>query len=437
MKVSLSDLKNKFSSGDYPKGNMLKDFFKERFNEYLKELETTPNPSDKLLLKQKIKKLKEAYQKTFETDFYRHSIQLNQKLIRDDSLRYHVSDSVVAGSHIIEKTWTKIHRNSALITEAEPFEYIKTNIVNFPGDKINKIYFIEEIQTGQTLQNIINNIKNDRNIDMIAGAGGGRSMDILKFIGHQTYKTTVAFPTSLTSHVYASPKIHALKPIRELGYILTIDANPAHLSLLDVDLFEQLNSETPRLIRAGLGDIMAFYTARYDWLISIEEGLAKKNFFVEDVIDYILSTLEGINVEAPMSFWMRSYHLIQVLLCHVTDWVGSAPASGSEHLFALCVEEECENIPLHGELVALGCLVMSIIQKTNVGHVHRMLLKLGLPNSLSQIGISKDQAVRALLNARRRGREKKRFTIFEKIECSYDFFSKVIDELLLNGFIIP
>ena len=415
--------------------NMLLYFFEDLKGKYTSELRSNSSNEDKQILSQKVEELNEAFRETFETEFARESRDLSQNILAGISTECNVSSGVVAGDPLIRTIWPNLVSRSVVVTETGPFAFVKTHVDGFDSVKVPQLFFLEEIQSGESLLNIIDQVKKQKQFDMLIGIGGGRPMDILKFIGLQTQMKMVAFPTSLTSHVYASPKIHALKPIRELGYDLTIDGCPPHIALLDIGILETINHSQPRLIRAGLGDIMAFYTARFDWQLAIKEGLAQENLLVEDLIDYIFSMIESFDVEAPLRTWVCDYLLIQVLLCHITDWIGSAPASGSEHLFAFCAEEISNTSPLHGELVALGSLIMSYVQGADFLRIKRIVDKLGMTLSLSEIGLTKDQVIEALLMARERGREKKRYTILEKIPYNRKYFVELVDHLLVNKII--
>ena len=66
--------------------------------------------------------------------------------------------------------------------------------------------------------------------------------------------------------------------------------------------------------------------------------------------------------------------------------------------------------PLHGELVALGTILMSYIQGRNYREVQALVKKLGLPTSLSEIGITKEQTVTAMVNSKEIALKKGRFT---------------------------
>ena len=121
------------------------------------------------------------------------------------------------------------------------------------------------------------------------------------------------------------------------------------------------------------------------------------------------------------------------MLCNITDWEGSPPASGSEHLFALSVEKYAKpNVPLHGELVALGVIIMSLIQKNDYKYISQVIKKLKLSMSLKKIGIDKSMVLSGLRDSLEKGLKKNRHTILneideEEIQSKYE---KVVDQLM-------
>ena len=255
-------------------------------------------------------------------------------------------------------------------------------------------------------------------------------MDIQKFIGYKSKKNMIAFPTSLASHVYASPKIHALPVIKEFGYDLTIDGDPPHISFLDMKLLNQLYNENPRLIFAGLGDISAFITAKYDWILSKSKDLSERNYFVESLIDDIIIWLKNFSSDTPFELWAKDYHIIQSLLCNITDWEGSAPASGSEHLFALSVEDyTADSLPLHGELVALGVIIMSAVQKNEFLNVAKIIERLGLPKKLSDIGIDVNIIIKSFNQSLSKGIKKNRYTVLNELDEPEEKIKQIIHQL--------
>jgi len=374
--------------------------------------------------------IKKARNKTFDGLFAKQGIELQTKLL-DGLTTYPVSNNMVIGSDIAEKVLERTYRSALLITERTPFHFLCQH-TQIHSSAFQQVYYYDDIRKGDDLEVVLKSV--NRQTKYLIGIGGGRPMDILKFLGWRTNLAMLAFPTSLTSHVYASPKIHALPAIKDLGYPRTIDGSAPHLAITDLSLLEALEKNSSRLIKAGLGDIMAFHTARYDWNLSNLKHERPRNIFVDDLISDILHELETIPCDRPLREWIRRYELIQALLCHITDWIGSAPASGSEHLFALAVDDLGPTC-LHGELVALGVLLASRLQHNDTIRAQKIIHHIGLPTSLRQIKLTKEDVINALLACRELGEFKNRHTIFTERCYSKDDFASVLHELLREGVI--
>ena len=141
--------------------------------------------------------------------------------------------------------------------------------------------------------------------------GGGKTLDFAKFISLKSDEILISIPSSLATHVYASPKIHALPPIKELGFENTIDGESSHLTLLDIKLLNKLYQINPRLILSGFGDLMAFINARYDWEISSKIGKERYSKIVDESVGYIISTLMNLDIKKPFKMWIEEYAFIQ------------------------------------------------------------------------------------------------------------------------------
>jgi len=351
------------------------------------------------------------------------------KLLDHKNLLYKISNNVYVVDNALKIFFKKILRDSFLIADRAPFSFFKTYLPEIDFNCSGGIIFIDTFKNGDELYQSIKNIMR-RKPRYLIGIGGGRTLDYLKFIGLKASVDTIAIPTSLTTHVYASPKIHALEPIKELGYHLTISGCPPTLAVIEKNLIWKAKEINPRLIFAGLGDISAFIVAVKDWELAVQNSRDQDNDFVRQWIKEIINKLYEIDYSIDFKKWWLDYIKMQVMLCNITDWVGSAPASGSEHLFAKCAEEEVATIPLHGELVALGTVIMSRVHRLNTRKIARLITKLGLPLSLKKIGLTKENVIQALLKSPREGRRKNRFTILEIIDCSQTYFSDLLEELI-------
>jgi glycerol-1-phosphate dehydrogenase [NAD(P)+] len=379
---------------------------------------------------------KRALKKTFGSVYYNQSVAITELLKLDDLYLYSIMNSIHAVNNSIGVIWERIHKESILITDKLAFDYTIKMFPEFKQSKPKFICDISEMLTANKVRGLIEQCSEDHEIKYIVSLGGGRVMDIQKFIGYKSKKNMIAFPTSLASHVYASPKIHALPVIKEFGYNLTIDGDPPHISFLDMKLLNQLYNENPRLIFAGLGDISAFITAKHDWILSKSNNLSERNYFVESLIEDVITWLKDFSSDMPFELWVKEYHMIQALLCNITDWEGSAPASGSEHLFALSVEDYTSNsLPLHGELVALGVIIMSAVQKNDFANIAKIIEGLGLPNKLSDIGIDKNIIIESFKESLAKGKAKNRYTVLNEISDPEEVIRKIMDQLFVNNII--
>lgn len=354
-------------------------------------------------------------------------IKQKNNLLENVNITYFIDENVIIGRNLIKNILPKIE-TSHIITDKNVFPLFEDQIVK------DKVFFTDSIN-GDSLKGIISIVKNSE-VPFLVGIGGGRVMDYLKYIMmNNTGKFCVAIPSSLATHVYASPKITIHPAIAELGYEKTIDGPVPDLAILDVGFLENLQKKNPRLIRAGLGDLTACITALEDWKLAEQNRTTKVNHAVFDMTEYIIEKLREIDIEKPFSEWIEDYVFIQVLLCRISGWVGSAPVSGSEHLFASAVENSFDNPPVHGELVALGTIIFAYIQNRDYGEVCNLVKKLGLPTSLSKIGLSGGQAIDALVRSKEIGIKKGRFTVVNKTNMDKSYCEGVINKLIKEDII--
>ena len=339
-----------------------------------------------------------------------------------------ISKNVLALKGNLSVIFNKILPASVIITDIEPFSFISNELSSTDFNQSLQIYFIGDIRNGNDLQKILKYVKKEK-VSFLIGIGGGRTMDFLKFISYKTNIKSIAIPTSLSTHVYASPKIHILKPMSDLGYNHTIDKEPAHLSIIDIELLEKLENDNVQLIRAGLGDLLAFYTAKEDWKLACKTGHNTYNYYVDSLIIDIINKLYSINFKKPLrEFWLE-YVEMQVLLCNITDWAGSAPASGSEHLFATKIESLSSDPVLHGEMVALGVLLVSQMLGLNIMKLKKILNNIGIDLSLNKYKFTAKMILEAFTEGKIYGKEKNRYTCLESMKVDKKLLNSAILEL--------
>ena len=372
----------------------------------------------------KLKEINDIITKTYNIEKNTEIKKIKESLISNIPVSIFIDENVLIGNRILELISPKL-QDSQIITSKEIFTDFKNYF------KEENIIAIDNLN-GEALKDIISDVNNN-DFKFLIGIGGGRVMDILKYIMMKTNKYCVAIPSSLATHVYTSPKITISPALAELGEIVTIDSPVPNIVIIDINFLSNLQETNPRLIRAGLGDMMACITALEDWKLAEQYQTTKVNHAIIDMINLIIERLSKIDVEKPLKDWVEDYIFLQTLLCRISGWAGSAPVSGSEHLFAIAAENNFSNPPLHGELVALGAIIMTYIQEKSYKQVSQLARKLKLPISLSEIGISIEQVIDALQNTKKIARKKGRFTIINKLNMDKKYCYNVINTLLKEG----
>jgi len=370
---------------------------------------------------------KDFYNKSFNTARNKKTLQIlecySSILFAEHD---YISDNVLIVHSLLNKV-KDLSKNAYIIADRTAYDFIEKHYCLTIN--IKHICFIDEINSGKNLDSIIKKLKKDPYLHLLA-FGGGRTLDFAKFISLKSNIKLLSIPSSLATHVYASSKIHVLSPIKDLGFNKTIDGDSSHLSLIDITLLDKLFQKNRRLVLSGFGDLMAFINSRHDWKESSDKGNERYSILVDKSIDFIISKLESIDINKPLKEWIGDYIFIQCLLCNVTDWVGSAPASGAEHLFARCIEDEVTELPMHGEIVALGVLIFSYIRQKDVNKVKKLMKKFEISNLLSNYNLNKIAIVNALEKSLYEGNKKNRFTILNELDTSFGLFDRIINEMI-------
>lgn len=238
-----------------------------------------------------------------------------------------------------------------------------------------------------------------REYDLVIGVGGGKPIDAAKVYAYLQRKPLIVIPTSASHDGIASPFVSFLLSQR-LG--VKVSASPNAI-IADTTI---ILSAPSRLLRAGIGDLLGKVISVRDWQLAhrlkgepyseyaahlaltsyriIANSVTKiKNFMKEEDVRVLVKALIGCGVAMGIAGNTR-------------------PCSGSEHLFAHAVEKRLEETggeAVHGELVALGTIIMAYLYGMPWRRIKRLIAMAGLPTSLKQIGIDRDLAVEALVTA--------------------------------------
>ena len=278
--------------------------------------------------------------------------------------------------------------------------------------KSNKIKFVWHMSGNNTIpaiNTIQKDVKKDQS-DLIAGIGGGRSVDTAKMIAFNLDKPFVSVPTAASHDGMASPfvsiigdKPHSIVASAPLGVFVDIDI---------------IRKAPPKLLASGCGDLIANIIAVKDWRLGHEKtgeyygrysadlALMSAKIVMENSSYYAKNGLDvRIIVEALISAGVAS--------CIAGS---SRPCSGAEHLFSHALDKIAPKKGLHGEKCGIGSIMMAKLQGQDWKKIVKTLKDVGAPTSAKQIGLKSEEIVTALMIAQELRPE--RYTILKEIEMT-------------------
>lgn len=235
-----------------------------------------------------------------------------------------------------------------------------------------------------------------KTIKLFLGVGGGKSIDIAKYVAYKNNSYMISIPTAASHDGIASP-FASLKGLDKPTSIYTVTP---YAIIADIEI---ISKAPQKLIRSGVGDLLGKITAVKDWRLAHklrneyygEYAAQLALLSAKHVIRYYeaiaTGSIEGVRVvvEALISSG--------VAMCIAGS---SRPASGSEHLFSHALEILAPGKALHGEKVALGTILMLYLYGDPLWRkIKKIMKRIGLPTTARELGISPETLVEALTMA--------------------------------------
>jgi glycerol-1-phosphate dehydrogenase [NAD(P)+] len=203
----------------------------------------------------------------------------------------------------------------------------------------------------------------------IVGLGGGKALDVAKYVAFLAKLPYYAVPTSLSNDGFASPQSS-----------LTIDGKRRSLAAampFGVVVDTSVCAAAPRqLTLSGVGDLAAKFTAIHDWKLAFHQTGEPVDDFAALLSDGAVHAFLARPVldEEGMRLLATSllFNGIAMEVCG-----SSRPASGSEHLISHALDELSERPRLHGLQVGVATYVVSLLQKNHSDVIARLFDQTG------------------------------------------------------------
>ena len=209
-----------------------------------------------------------------------------------------------------------------------------------------------EISTAEVLAKL------DRDVELLLAIGSGTIHDIARFCAHERGIPFVSVPTAASVDGFCS----TVAAMTWHGYKKTMTAVAPEIVLADTDIIKNAPVE---LVRSGIGDIMAKYTALAEWQIAhllTGEYLCPVIFeLMNKAADTAMASVDGILRGEAEAFENVTYALVMSGIA-MQMMGNSRPASGAEHHISHMIEMEPEGLTvrfpaLHGEKTGVGTVI--------------------------------------------------------------------------------
>lgn len=190
--------------------------------------------------------------------------------------------------------------------------------------------------------------------DAIVGIGGGKALDVAKYVALLAGKPCLVVPTSLSNDGFASPQSsltvdgrrRSLPSVMPLGVVL--------------DTAVCLGAPTA-LWLSGVGDLVAKLTAVADWKLAFHSrGVAVDDFSALLADGSVYQFLGQPDRDLDGIRRLGSALLLSGIAMAICG--SSRPASGSEHLISHALDSLSARPRLHGLQVGVATALVSLLQ---------------------------------------------------------------------------
>jgi glycerol-1-phosphate dehydrogenase [NAD(P)+] len=198
-------------------------------------------------------------------------------------------------------------------------------------------------------------------IDALIGLGGGKALDVAKYLGFLSRLPYLAVPTSLSNDGFCSPQ----SSLTLAGKRRSLPAAMPFGVVIDTEVCLQ----APDILWcSGVGDLAAKFTAVRDWKLAFHA----KGTPVDDFAALLSDATAFQFLGRPMKD-QEGVRLLgtALLLNGISMAIGgsSRPVSGSEHLISHALDATCERPRLHGLQVGVAAYLVSLLQQHDTDRI--------------------------------------------------------------------
>src|SRR6516225_6194867 len=200
-----------------------------------------------------------------------------------------------------------------------------------------------------------------RNADAVVGFGGGKALDVAKYVAFLSRLPYLSVPTSLSNDGFCSPQSSLIIGDRRSPLPSAMPFGVILDTAVCLDALETL-------WHSGVGDLVSKFTAVTDWKLAFHAQKTPVDDFAA-----LLSDASVYQFVARPKRDLEGMRLLgtALLLNGISMSIcgSSRPASGSEHLISHALDSLSKRPRLHGLQVGVAAYLISLLQNQNSGRI--------------------------------------------------------------------
>ncbi len=266
-----------------------------------------------------------------------------------------------------------------------PLPQLLRNSLNEHGIKAEVWNEVKAIDVESALE-LYCNLPGD--VSAIVGLGGGKALDVAKYVATLARLPYFALPTSLSQDGFCSPQ----SSMTVGGQRRSLPAAIPYGLVIDSQVCRQAPKQ---LTLSGVGDLVAKFTAVRDWKLAFHQTGEPVDDFAALLSDGSVHAFlshpsfddEGVRLLAT-ALMMNG---IAMVMCG-----SSRPASGSEHLISHALDRILQPPKLHGLQVGVATYLVSRLQGEHSERIDRVFQETGFWDLLTQDPFPREQWLQAV-----------------------------------------
>ena len=234
-------------------------------------------------------------------------------------------------------------------------------------------------------------------INAVIGLGGGQAIDVAKFVSWSHRLPLFQVPTSMSVDAVFGHRA----AVREAGKVRYLGWAVPEAIYIDIDVIQG----APALLnRSGLGDILCYHTAHFDWQLAHKRGKTEPQWpYDQRLVDEAQTVLQRVLAQLDEIHTVTETGIRTLM--EALRWGGAAyhnagwnprHIEGVEHFFFYTLEYQTGKQFIHGLPVCLGIYLGTALQDNEPERMLAAIQRAGIDIRPDAMGITWDDVATAL-----------------------------------------